>query len=103
MASGTVLLPAMRATPLTCRCSVDSGGSIGADAAFAIVGAVATTGTPVITAVTRPAALTTRSYVPGATGDSTNLPVASGGVDLTGWPASCTDTIVFSLPSAGTT
>jgi len=42
-------------------CIGDAGGSIGAVARFTVVEPVAVTGTPVMVAMTRPGAVTTRS------------------------------------------
>ena len=60
MASGTVVEPLMLATPVAAR-GVPAGGSMAVPVGVTKVRELALIGTPVITAVTRPSALTTRS------------------------------------------
>ena len=84
----------MLAEPRASRWRVDDGGSMGESSVFTVVISVVETGTPVITAVTFPDPVMTRSYVPTGTGKSSKRPVSgSGTVDFIGTPSSCNDTV----------
>src|SRR6185295_17037210 len=91
--------------PLMLCETADVGNTIGAVLVLSVTTLVASaTGTVAMTAVAWPLALTTTSYVPGASRARKNFPVDAGTVDATTSPLTCAETTtLFPEISAGCT